>query len=80
MQEVSPAWPFIVCTASNASTDMTALQVHYLQRRVRKAADGDDVLLKQSDDEDKLSTLTIEVQKGSEKGRRKALARLWLLA
>ncbi len=76
MQKVSPTGLLIVCAAGDAGPDMTTLRARHLQHRVREAADSDNVLLEQPDDEDKLSTLAEDVQKGSEKGRRLTRTRL----
>jgi hypothetical protein len=43
---------------------MAMLRAHYLQCCLRKAADGNNVLLKQPDDEDELFMLAEDVQNG----------------
>jgi hypothetical protein len=57
LQEVLPARHFIVRAVGHASSDMVALQERHLQCHMCKAAKGNNVLLKQPDDEDKPSTL-----------------------
>jgi hypothetical protein len=80
LQEISPPWLLVVCAASNASPDMAELRVHYLQHHICEAANSNNVLLEQPDDEDELLKLAKDVRKGSEEGRRLALTRTWLLA
>jgi hypothetical protein len=59
---------------------MVALRARHLWHYICKAADGNNVLLEQPDDEDKLSTLTEKVQNRLEKDMKAALTWSWLSA
>ncbi len=64
-QEIPPVRLLIVPTPSDARPSHTPGRAREIQSRIRKDADGNDVLLEQPDNENELGRLAEIVQKGS---------------
>ncbi len=67
--EIPPVRFPIVPTPSHARPSHTPGRAREIQSRVRKDADGDDVLLKQPDDENELERSAERIRKGSGESR-----------
>ncbi len=74
-REVLSTQLLVVRATGHASPDMVVLQVCHLQHCIRKAVDGDNVLLEPPDDENELSILAEKVQNGLEKDRMESYTR-----
>ncbi len=64
MRKVLLAIPLVVYADGNAGPDMAPLQVRHLQRHMYKAADANNVLLEQPDNEDELHKVGRRSSKG----------------